>query len=292
MRNRFLALIGTALLLLSACSGAKQEAQSGGPALWRVEKDGQRAFLFGTIHVLPDDVAWETPALRQAMEASDRLVLEASGLDDADGTQRIFDQLGQSEGLPPLADRLPAADRPALRALLERGDIAEADASAYESWAAALQLATVIQSGERMSGANGVEPVLTAAFKAQDKPVLGLETVSDQFAVFDRLPEDVQRRLLLDAVRQADAGEAGYARMVKAWLSGDIQAIARDFVAQIAPEPELAKPLLTDRNRKWAARIALLPGRPFIAVGAAHLAGPDNLIGLLEKAGYRIERIQ
>ncbi len=292
MRNPILAFIATALLLLSACSDGKPMAQSGGPALWRIEKAGQRAYVFGTIHVLPDDVAWETPVLRQAMEASDRLVLEAGGLDDADGTQRIFDQMGQSDGLPPIADRLPAAQRPALRALLKRGDIDEADASGYESWAAALQLATVIQSGQRLSGANGVEPVLTAAFRAEDKPVLGLETVSDQFAVFDRLPENVQRRLLADTVEQSGAGDAGYDRMVRTWLKGDIPAIARDFVAQIAPEPELAGPLLADRNRKWAARIPLLPGRPFIAVGAAHLAGPGNLLTLLKEAGYRIERIQ
>ncbi|RVT41147.1 TraB/GumN family protein [Sphingobium algorifonticola] len=292
MRNPLIAFIGTALLLLSACTDGKPEAQSGGPALWRIEKDGQRAFLFGTIHVLPDDVAWETPVLRDAMAASDRLVLEASGLDDAEGTQRIFDQLGQSDDLPPIADRVPAAQRPALRALLKRGDMDEADASAYESWAAALQLATVTQSGQRMSAANGVEPALTAVFLAEDKPVLGLETVTDQFVLFDRLPEDVQRRLLADAVAQADAGDADYARMVRAWLKGDMQAIARDFVNQIAPEPALAGPLLIDRNRKWAARIPLLPGRPFIAVGAAHLAGPGNLLALLENDGYSITRIQ
>ena len=293
MHKSFLALMGLALLLLGACDGERSLKEgSGGPALWRVEKDGTQAYIFGTIHVLPDDVEWETPALRRAIAASDRLVLEAEDLDDARGTQQIFDRMGLSPNLPALSNRVPAPERPALASLIERGGLREADLSRYESWAASLLLSTVAQAELGLSGAKGVEPTLTASFRAAGKPVSGLETVADQFGLFDRLPEDVQRRLLIDSVDDSKDSRAQYDRMLRAWLSGDMQAIARDFVAELAPEPALAKPLLTDRNRAWAKHIGRLQGRPFIAVGAAHLAGPDNLLVLLQREGYRITRIQ
>ncbi|MDX3908771.1 MAG: TraB/GumN family protein [Sphingobium sp.] len=293
MHKPIMAIFGLALLLLGACTGERpSKEEPGGPALWRVEKSGKQAFIFGTIHVLPDDVKWETAALRDAVAAADRLVLEAEGLDDAKGTQQIFDRLGRTPNLPSLGSRVPAHERPALTSLMKRGGFDEAGLSRYESWAASLLLATVAQSELGLSGAKGVEPVLTAGFRAAGKPVSGLETISDQFGLFDRLPEDVQRRLLIDSIDDAKDSRAQYDRMLRAWLSGNMKAIARDFVAELAPEPALAKPLLTERNRAWAKRIAQLPGRPFVAVGAAHLAGPDNLLVLLQQQGYSIRRIQ
>lgn len=293
MRNPFLTVIGLALMLLNACSGEQPLKQGeGGPALWRIERNGQQGFVFGTIHVLPEDVKWQTPVLQNAMAASDGLVLEAEGLDDDAATRKIFNQLGQSPDLPRLTQRVDVAQRPALSALIERGGLHEADLSRYESWAASLLLSTVAQSELGLSGAQGVEPALTATFRSAGKPVSGLETVAEQFSLFDRLPEDLQRRLLVDSVSEAKDSRSEYDRMMRAWLKGDMKAIARDFVAELAPEPELAGPLLTNRNRAWAARIPQLKGRPFVAVGAAHLAGPDNLLSLLQHQGYTVKRIQ
>ena len=293
MRKSLTTVIGLALLLLAACTGERPLKEgAGGPALWRIEKSGKQAFVFGTIHVLPEDVKWETPALRHAVEASDRLVLEAEGLDDPAATKAIFDRLGRSPGLPRLSSRIPVEERPALTSMMNRGNLREADLSRYESWAASLLLSAVSQGEMGLSGAMGVEPALTADFRAAGKPVHGLETVADQFSLFDRLPDDVQRRLLVDSIDDPKDSRAQYDGMMRAWLSGDMKAIARDFVAELAPDPALAKPLLTDRNRAWAKHIPSLAGKPFIAVGAAHLAGPDNLLTLLQREGYRITRIQ
>lgn len=293
MRNPFLTLLGLLVLLLASCGADRPLRQEkGGPALWRIEKAGRAAYIFGTIHVLPDGIAWETPKLRDAVAKSDRLVIEALGVDDAAASQKIFTEMGRSPGLPPIDARLPEAQRPALKDLIRRGEMSEKALSGYESWAAALLLATVPQQDLKLSGRRGVEPALTEAFSAAGKPVEGLETIEQQFAIFDTQPEPLQRRFLSETVEQSGDAKAQFEAMLSAWLTGDMKAIERDFIQELAPEPELVGPLLTDRNKAWAEKVAAMTGTPFVAVGAAHLAGPDNLIALLKAKGYRVKRLQ
>jgi uncharacterized protein len=293
MRKSLTTFLGLALLLLAACRAEPLlREERNGPALWKVQKDGTTAYVFGTIHVLPKGVAWETAAMRDAMAGSDRLVLEAAGLDNAAGSRAIFTRLGQSTGLPPIASRLPPDKRPLLDALIRRGGMSAQMLSSYESWAAAMLVSTISQNDLNLSGEQGVEAALTADFRDVGKPVEGLETIEQQLGLFDRMPEKTQRTFLAETVGQSNDVAAQFDRMKTAWLKGDMDAIARDFVAEIAPEPELNGPLLTDRNRAWADKIVTMQGRPFIAVGAAHLAGPDNLIALLERKGFTATRVQ
>jgi uncharacterized protein YbaP (TraB family) len=293
MRRSLLGAFGFALFLLAACSGDGPERPAGqGPALWKVEKDRMSAFVFGTIHVLPKDVLWKTTVMRAAVASSDRLVLEADGLDDAARSRAIFDRFGRSTGLPPITSRVSAAQRPVLQALIARGGLRETTLSAYDSWAAAMVLATVMQGDLKLSGEQGVEPALIEEFRDAGKPVEGLETIEQQFSLFDRLPEATQRKFLSETVGQSKDVRAQFDRMLAAWLKGDMSAISRDFIAELASEPELLAPLLTDRNRAWADKVVTMRGQPFIAVGAAHLAGPGNLIALLEKKGFRAIRVQ
>ena len=62
----------------------------------------------------------------------------------------------------------------------------------------------------------------------------------------------------------------------------------------ILADPNLRAALLVERNRRWAAALVPLleqPARPLVAVGTAHLVGPEGLASLLEAAGYRIRRL-
>ncbi|MEJ7927640.1 TraB/GumN family protein [Sphingobium sp. AN641] len=286
-----LALI--AFTMVSACGKAPAPPpREPGPALWRVQRGALDATLLGTIHVLPKDIMWQTRTIREAMDKSDRLVLEAADLQDEAKTLALFEKMGRSAGLPPLEARVPQDDRPALRAVAAGGGTTTQLLSGYESWAAAMLLSSATQQALAISQDNGVEPALIAAFKAAGKPIGGLETIERQFSAFDTLPDDAQRRLLVQTVREAQDMRGLYDRILKAWRTGDMDAIAKEDQMGEQPDPLVEDAVLVARNRDWVKAIDAMAGKPFIAVGAGHLTGRDNLIALLQAKGFTVTRVQ
>ena len=291
--THFLALC--ALTLVAACGqdgSPKPEAAQGGPALWQVSRGPMKGWLFGTIHVLPKGVAWETPTISEAMAQADRLVLEAADLQDEQKTLALFESMGRSPGLPPLEQRVPEAERPALIKAVEDGGTSTQLLSGYESWAAAMLLSAASQQALKVSQDDGVEPVLIAAFKKAGKPIGGLETVERQFAAFDTLPDSAQAKLLVQTVRETKDMKALFDRILTAWRKGDMEAIAKEDQNGEQPDPVVEEAVLVARNRDWVKAIEPMTGRPFIAVGAGHLTGRENLIELLKAKGFTVTRVQ
>ena len=290
--TRLLALL--ALTLVAACGqDSKPVAKvEGGPALWQVQCGAFNGWLFGTIHVLPKGVAWETPAIKDAMGASDRLILEAADLQDEQKTLALFEKMGRSPGLPALEKRVPDDEQAALGKAMADGGTSSQLLSGYESWAAAMLLSAASQQDLGVSQSDGVEPVLIATYKKAGKPIGGLETVERQFAAFDTLPDSAQSALLVQTIHEAKGMKALYDRILTAWAKGDMEAIAKEDQNGEQPDPMVEEAVLVQRNRDWVKAIEPMQGRPFIAVGAGHLTGRENLIELLKAKGFTITRVQ
>ena len=257
------------------------------PALWEVRgSGGESGWLFGTAHALPARLDWRTPAVDAALERSGLLVVEIADLDDAAQGAAQFTQRSRAAGLPPLSLRVPEAERPALLAALDRARLAESAFDDVKTWAAALQLASALR---RHDPAHGVDRALLASATR----VLGLESFAAQYGLFDRLSADQQARLLVAVVHEAAAGRQD--AMIEAWLTGDMAALDRHARAGLLADPALRERLQGARNRDWAEIVhglVLRGERPFVAVGAAHVIGPDGLPALLEARGHEVRRIR
>ncbi len=286
---RGLILAALAALTLTSCSKPAEVH----PALWLVEgPGGQKAWLFGTIHALPQPVNWHSAKIDAALAQSDRLVLEVAKLDDDAGTARTFAGLAESPGLPPLSQRVPGELQAELGTALKQDGFAADALDRYETWAAALMLQNAAMAAGQSNSANGIDRAL---LRATAKPVDEFEGAAAQLAIFDRLPEPAQRALLAATLGGSGDDLAQMRKLEQAWAQGDLALVDAATNADFLHNPELRDALLVSRNRAWMTKLTglLIRGaHPFVAVGLAHLVGNDGLPALLVAQGYTVTRLQ
>jgi uncharacterized protein YbaP (TraB family) len=284
---RRLLLLGLAALALTSCGGSARDWPAPSPALWEVSgRNGEKAWLFGTIHALPDGAEWRTPLFERAFAASDMVMVEIGDLGDSSAAAKAFGTFAKTQGLPALSTRVAPEDRPALLVLMERAGMDDADFWDTETWAAALILANAVRESD---AGNGIDRDLLD----EGKPVEALETFAGQFARFDALDETAQRALLAAVAREAASDNAD--ERVVAWLTGDLAGLDDVMEDAFTAQPALRKALMVDRNSYFAARIVeTIEARrvPFVAVGAGHMLGPAGLPALLAGRGYAVRRVQ
>jgi uncharacterized protein len=294
--QRLFAPLAALLAFAPAAGTAANAPQAARPALWAVSDADTTVYLFGTIHLLPENYQWRTAKLDQAMGGSQQLVVET--IVDDKNPQKLFQAMASlafSPGLPPLADRVPAAKRAALIEAVKKSGFPPLALDKMETWAAAFILLGNQYRDMGLKGQEGVEMVLRSAFTSQGKPVGELETNVEQLGFFDRLPETAQRQLLEGAIDQSDDTREEFNQMLAAWARGDVKGIAKSFNRDLAASPALEQALLTTRNANWKRWIEQRMGQPgaiMVAVGAGHLAGRDSVIDLLKRDGYRVTRVQ
>ncbi|WP_427968921.1 TraB/GumN family protein [Altererythrobacter sp.] len=290
-----LALMLAGALALASC---QKQAQPDGsetgasPILYQVSdaSGAVRGWLFGTIHSLPDGTKWRTPQLNKAIDEAGLLVVEIKDLDDNAALRKVFATLAITPDQPDIAQRIPASDRPALFDLIHRSSFKASDFKDIETWAAALMLAQVDDTG---NAANGADRALLHDFAGRD--VVELEGTERQLGIFDTLPEIEQADLLLGVLEESKRRSQDPDLLRKAWLAGDAEAIEQAAREGILADPELRAALLVNRNRAWVEQLdpMLQSGqRPLVAVGTAHLLGDDGLPAMLEMRDYTLTRLQ
>ena len=264
-----------------------------GPPLWSVAGRTNTVYLFGSVHLLKPGEFVLQGALEEAYEDAEAVFLEVD-MDDlsppelaAATARRAIDPQGRS------LDELMGGDAALARDRAREAGIDLSSFGELEPWFAGLTIVSLALARDGYTADAGVERVVQDRAAADEKEILGLETLDEQLAALDSMEIGVQREFLLkaldDAQRPADALE----NFLRSWREGDDEALVRELASEFAGAPELYRSLMLDRNRNWAERIAGLLDDPrdyLVVVGALHLVGPDGLPALLAARGLRVTR--
>ena len=301
MRRQIIGLFCSLFCLALAAAGADGAAPAPNRgALFRVEGGHHTLYLFGTIHVGAADFYPLEPRVIAALAASSKLALEVDPLGDpAPVQQALLDYGMYPAGGSALADIGPAF-RPRLERLLRQYAIAPESVAPMKPWL----LASVLALGE--FAAQGYQPGLAVdiwlAQQAHRRriPVLELESVAGQMALFGRMTGAEQGRFLEEGIAAIEDDEqAGEAReLVQAWRTANaaaFEAMAAKAGADASFSGKFVQTvLLEERNPGLAdgiARLLASEKNSMAAIGILHLVGAGSVPALLRQRGLKVERV-
>ena len=263
-----LAALGLATLMWVTPQPAIDAAPSfeADPAIYVVRDEDTTIYLFGTFHILSADVEWFNGPVEQAFASSEELVVETLPVENAAAARAA---------LPAPATRItPAA-----------------------SFLASAQHAVRAGSARGMALDHGADMVLLRAAAEKGKVVEPLETLQSQLAMMVNIPPEARPAAPCAARACSETAvdlSSAMSLLQGAWASGDQGLFAAMLGEMRITAPNAYRILFAERNGRWADWVSgrmQQPGTVFVAVGAAHLAGPDSLLVGLARRGLASRRV-
>jgi uncharacterized protein YbaP (TraB family) len=296
MRTHFRYLVLSLLFLgtAPAFAEAPQPVIHATPAMWTVHGPRGTAYLFGSVHVLPKNVEWQTQAIKNAIKRANSFVFELPMADDSRTQAALL--FGANTILPPsvsLPSYFDAEMRSEFRAAVEHTQVEPESLVVLRPWWAAKVLDDAMAGKPVLHAEEGVDNKVYLMAKDRGvHDIRAFETPEFQVKV---LKGDANTKNELDLLRAAMKRAAQrpivpFKKLLDAWASGDPSAIATINFDSMSPDEK--KTMLDDRNSNWVPKIEKMLKEKrtfFITVGAAHLVGPDGVPNLLRQAGYRVE---
>ena len=284
--------IAVAVLVLACTLPAAAQRFDRG-LLWRVEGSAAPAsHVFGTLHLADPRVIQLPEPVTNALAQARSLTVEV-GLDPSTFLA-LANRMLYLDGRD-LPGAVGAELYEKAAALTGKLGLPEPAVRLFKPWALALLLSVPPQNPEEV-----LDAVLARTARAQGKPVHELETLEEQVAIFDGMPEADQVMLLRRAVAEYEQVARLIGRMVEVWLARDLAGLRRigEEAAGGGAEAKrlyetFTRRLLTERNVRMAARMQarLKEGGAFLAVGALHLHGESGVLAELERRGWKVTRV-
>jgi uncharacterized protein len=273
---------------------AKEPPMHATPALWTVHGPQGTAYLLGSVHALPKNVEWQTPAIKAAVKRANTFVFEIPMSRDSLAHAGLL--MAGNVFLPPsvsLPSYFDSEMRGDFRAAVEHTQIDPEGLVVVRPWYAARELQDAMSGKLTSHTEEGVDNKIYAMAEARGiHDVRAFETPEFQLHALkgDANTKNELGLLKMAMKKAATKPMVPAKKLLDAWAAGDPAALAAIMAASESPEER--KVILDDRNRNWIPKIEKMLKEKrtfFITVGAAHLAGQNGVPNLLRQAGYRVD---
>ena len=269
-------------------------AASGRSFLWKVQRGGAVLYLAGSVHALDQSVYPLSPAFQRAFDASGALVEE---IDLAESNSLASAPMLLAKGMFLDGQSFERVVSPeTLRLVTERlkGTPMAVDLIAsMKPWMVDM-IITALDVQEAGLDVNlGLDKYFFDRAVLAGKETIALETAESQVDRMDGMPIAVQEQMLRGTLRGLQPNQGTLNTLVAAWKRGDAASMEKVLLSEFEGLPAAYQSLVVERNRNWMPQLdACLARRSpcFVVVGAAHLVGPEGLLALLQRKGYRVEQ--
>ncbi|MDZ4778005.1 MAG: TraB/GumN family protein, partial [Alphaproteobacteria bacterium] len=185
----------------------------------------------------------------------------------------------------PLSSKVTPARWTQIQAAAASYGMAAANLEPMKPWLASLTFSIMPMMKAGYDPNAGVDRAIDRIARAGGKTMRAFETSEQQLQFFSTFSEEMQVQMLYESLDEMEKGVEALTAMETAWEKGDDRALATEMVAEMARDyPQLYDVLLKRRNSAWVETLSNElkgSGVDFVAVGAAHLAGPDSVQALL-----------
>ena len=278
-------MISLLLVISGWFAHARQESKS---LLWKVEGHNiQTSYLFGTIHLLPQDDFAIKEKVSNAFNDAEQIVLELD-MDDPTLQMKMMQHAPMKEGIT-LDQVFSEEEYTAVsNALKEQTGMGLENMNTMKPIVISSMLIGKLIEGTPAS----YEMTFVQMARERELEILGLETVADQMAVFDRIPYQEQAKDVMEMINHEEEMRKEFSEMIIAYNNEDIDQLY-DIIDEYTDTETEMEELVVKRNKSWIPLIGELAQEKttFFGVGAAHLGGDQGVINLLKEAGYTVTPI-
>lgn len=291
------------LFLVSTTAVAQSPTDFTGSLLWEVSGNGlnKPSYILGTHHLTSIEVVDSIANFKDVLEKSEQVVGELVMTDK------------QAMGMA-IQQKMMITDGSSYKTTLSDAEYVEMDSLLIINFSAGIDQMGVIKPGmlstlfslslyqklyadRDLSNHIAIDEFVQQQAVANNKSVLGLETVEDQiYALFESSPFEVQAKSLLCTMQHPDYQIESVKKLENLYRNANLYGMLDLMNQSDDPCPineKYSNALLKERNDKWMTKLPEIIGSKssFIAVGALHLAGEDGILYQLSKLGYKVTPI-
>jgi uncharacterized protein YbaP (TraB family) len=254
--------------------------------LWQVSGQGlsSPSYVYGTVHIICKEDFQFSGTLKEKFREAKNIYLELD-MDDPNMMMKMA-SLSMMKGQS-MKDLMSPADYTYLSAYVK--DSLGMPMMLFNKMKPITLMSLLYTKALPCSASESYEQTMVAMAKQQKKDIKGLEKIEDQMAVFDKIPDSVEAKMILDMIKNMPEQKAQFAQMVAAYKKEDLKSLSN----AMSESPEwkgFEDIMLTNRNKNWipVMETAMKESTTLFAVGAGHLYGKEGVINLLRQAGYTV----
>lgn len=262
--------------------------------VWKVEGNGTKFYLGGSIHILRDQDYPLPEEFYEAYQNSDILTTEmdmkemnnpANGMKIQQALMYQGDQTLSSVLNKDVYDKLDSVGQ-------EMG----LNIKMMDKFKPSMVIITLtFQSLQKLGvTSEGVDSHFSVKATEDGKSFLFLETFDEQLGFIKSMGEGNENDFVLYSIEDLENYENDFIDLIEDWKSGQqdlLQQQMQDFEKNY---PEIYETLVVKRNINWMTHLEnylKTPEIEFVIVGAAHLVGTDGILSKLKDAGYTVSQL-